>query len=386
MKILIAGLSKTGTTGLLYLIVNSMDKKPRILFEPSVCPSDVVSETKDVVAKVLIGGNLNIPSFAHFEKKITIIRDPRDRIVSSLLYSQYDANYLKNNARVDVVRKCLEKKETNPGEVSLTKILDTIGNATDLPNKSLRFQKSIAVLLDSFDNYIASTDYSLLYKYEDFVSGKYDAIAQYLDLNITGTAEVPDNLQRVNRTKGFGDWRNWFTDEDVQIYKPILSTWLKKYGFDSDDWKLNDHPTILPEHCSEYFMRLVNESRLKHNRKSVALKHYEKPANKKNLIGKIIKLDSDVIAGWAIGNNPSEPINVALLVNGKEIAQTLADKPRPGLKENGLHPTGACGFVFRFNPDERLKIGDEVKIMPLNCDFSITNSPCIIGQNKGNVS
>ena len=41
MKILIAGLAKTGTTGLLYLIANSFDKKPRLLFEPKKCPADL---------------------------------------------------------------------------------------------------------------------------------------------------------------------------------------------------------------------------------------------------------------------------------------------------------------------------------------------------------
>src|SRR5687767_12482448 len=102
MKILIAGLGKSGTTALFYLIASSLGKgpKPKLLFEPKECPADLRSARGDVVAKVLIDPQLNAASFSHFDRKITLIRDPRDRIISALLYSQFHADYLGHDESV----------------------------------------------------------------------------------------------------------------------------------------------------------------------------------------------------------------------------------------------------------------------------------------------
>jgi hypothetical protein len=127
MKILIAGLAKTGTTGLLYLIANSLGRSRKLLFEPKVCPPEAKADGGDIVAKVLLGRQLDAGSFAHFDKKITIFRDPRDRMVSSILYSQYHANYLADEKSVSLVRECLERKEADPASVSIREILELIG-------------------------------------------------------------------------------------------------------------------------------------------------------------------------------------------------------------------------------------------------------------------
>jgi len=85
--------------------------------------------------------------------------------------------------------------------------------------------------------------------------------------------------------------------------------------------------------------------------------------------GKVVRVEPEVVTGWAIGADPEQPIRVALLVNGVEVAQIVADKPRPELKERGLHPTGRCGFVFRFGSARRLQIGDQVMVKPVSGDW-----------------
>lgn len=44
-------------------------------------------------------------------------------------------------------------------------------------------------------------------------------------------------------------------------------------------------------------------------------------------------LRAEPVVGWAIGADPGQPILVTLLINGNEVAQAMADKPRPALKE-----------------------------------------------------
>lgn len=371
MKILIAGLAKTGTTGLLYLIANSFDKKPRLLFEPKECPANLHSETDIVLAKILIGPQLNADSFLHFDKKITLVRDPRDRMISALLYSQYHAKYLLDDERVRTVREILEKKESSPSRVQIREILEVMGRAAGTSNTVVSYQKRMTTALSWFAKYVATTPDGLLYKYEDFVSGEYATLEKHLGMPLSGAAEVPDRLNRVERTKGYGDWRNWFTPEDVRDYQPMLAPWLQTYEYDPEDWTLNAKPSIAPAHCSAYFMRLVEEYREKRPNNVRAR------GAGRMLTGRVIRAEPGIVTGWAIGADPDRPIRVALLVNGNEIAQTLANRPRSNLKVRGIHPTGRCGFVFRFEPGGPVQAGDQVTVNPVNGDFTLKNSPSV---------
>lgn len=369
MKILISGLAKTGTTGLFHLLVNSFKEFSKTSFEPRECPVEAKDANCDFIAKIVIMENVDLASFSHFDKNIIIVRDPRDRFISALLYSQFHANYLFNEKRVRMVRECLTRKESNPGKISLGKILEVMdraaGKVRPIKTHHDRFRGPLAL----FDNYIASTKDALLYKYEDFVEGEYAPLEKYLGLPVTGSADVPTALARVVRTKNHGDWRNWFTLEDVRIWKPILAPWLEKYGYDAQDWELNAKPTIQPEHCSEYFMRLVAEQHAK---------QIEIDNNPVIVQGKVNRATPVMVSGWAIGADPYKPVRVKLLVNGREIGEEMADKPRLGLKKRGLHPTGQCGFVFRFKPEHALPVGSKVVMHPISENFEQGNSPCTV--------
>jgi hypothetical protein len=405
MKILIAGLAKTGTTGLLYLIANSMGGGPKLLFEPKECPPEGKKDNgADVVAKVIIDKLLKPASFLHFDKKITLVRDPRDRIVSALLYSQFHANYLLDDQKVNLVHECLKRKEADPSSVSIIEILGAIGQATGMARNTDRYHERLGKTLAEFDAYVAAIPDGLLYKYEDFVSGEYAPIEQHLGMDMAGEAAVPDRLNRVVRTKGYGDWRNWFTAEDVESSRLLLSPWLEKYGYDSADWTLNENPVIDPAHCSAYYMRLVEEHRKKPpvnkaGSPAIARTNKPNPAGKervgkagerskpagKDKIGNIVRADPGVVAGWAIGSDLAKPVEVELLVNGTSIGKMTADKLRPALKERGVHPTGHCGFVFKFGPSRQLKEGDEVAVRPLGEPISFRNSPRRVAIKGGQV-
>ena len=385
MKVLIAGLAKTGTTGLLYLIANSIGNKPRLLFEPQFCPSNLSLDSGDVIAKVLIGADLDAASFTHFDKKITIIRDPRDRMISLLLFKQFHANYLTDTVKISIVRELLERKESAPAKISIRKILEDIGRISGEEDAAVRFKENnVSKPLARFDKFASIISDSLLFKYEDFVVGKFSPLEKYLCLTISsGVVDLPDNFKRVKRTLSYDNWRNWFTAEDVEEYKPLLSPWLENYGYDPDDWTLNEVPNIEREHCSGYFMRLVEEARNTQagETKAPVVINISAGFDTKQLIGRVGRAEPELVAGWVIGPMPSQPVRVALIVNGNEVAQTVADNPRPKLKERGMHPTGLCGFAFRFEPGKALLVGDEVVVSPVGDDFELENSPCIVAKH-----
>jgi hypothetical protein len=99
-----------------------------------------------------------------------------------------------------------------------------------------------------------------VYRYEDLVAGNYRAVERYLGLQLTpGAAQVEAEHRRVARTCGKGNWRDWYTCEDVAFFRPRMARYLARYGY-GDDWELNSRPTIEPQHASQYVLKLVQQS------------------------------------------------------------------------------------------------------------------------------
>lgn len=90
-KIVVMGLGRTGTTALFFTLKQAMAADTYCLFEPRsfVAPP---GHTPHVLAKVLIGHNrdVDISGFQDFDKKLFLIRDPRDTLVSRVLYDSYN--------------------------------------------------------------------------------------------------------------------------------------------------------------------------------------------------------------------------------------------------------------------------------------------------------
>jgi hypothetical protein len=64
----------------------------------------------------------------------------------------------------------------------------------------------------------------------------------------------------VARKKAFGDWRNWFLEEDAEVFKPAYLPYMEAIGYDSSDWAVSAQPAIEPEFSSIYMKRLVREN------------------------------------------------------------------------------------------------------------------------------
>jgi len=270
-RILIAGLAKTGTTALFFKISNSLAACPELaaqttlLFEPTTCSA---SKTDRVLAKVIItsnvpftvwGENLNtsrvkLDDFDDFSKKILLIRDPRDRLISGLLYSAQGLEFRANPKAIESFISLLQKKEQSPCAVS---VLDIIQARINSRNLTLEAWKELwRASLNFFLNFRRThPDYFNL-KYEDFVGGETSELEAFLGFPLIGAAEVQKSHNRVVRTKAYGDWKNWFTDQDIAFFRPLFQPFMREFDY-NDIWDLPEQQVILPEHGSDYIKKIT---------------------------------------------------------------------------------------------------------------------------------
>ena len=153
-NIIIFGQPKSGTTALYYKIKQSICNDYHCLLEPN---EEKLKDVKTFKGPILVK-NINIEYnnyFNDFEKKIFIVRDPRDLIVSILLYA---AGYHKipesNRSYNDIIKSfdLLRKKETYPNTVSILDLfkelymwdeIEIMSLIHQIGNKVLEYDKNI---------------------------------------------------------------------------------------------------------------------------------------------------------------------------------------------------------------------------------------------------
>ena len=118
-----------------------------------------------------------------------------------------------------------------------------------------------------------------IFKYEDMISKNFSALNEYLGFEINDDAEIPTTTKKtkVARKKAMGDWRHWYTEEDVKLFKPALLPYLKLIGYNCDDWALSPNPEIKPQYSSLYMENLVRKNRLNTLRSYKVLRPFIKP-------------------------------------------------------------------------------------------------------------
>jgi hypothetical protein len=278
MKILIAGPPKSGTTGLFYRIRRALGSTPvREMFEPGSYKPRPGDGGQVVLAKILIGGPYQIDeaSFEPFEKRIGLVRDPRDWVVSSLLYGIFHGNLSDDAKAAGEVIAFLRRKEADPSSVGVLEMIDLFRRlwspaAAVVPGEteeSFQFIPLKGTIAGHYQGHMRRLpeffrrhpEYFVL-KYEDFVSGALDGLQNYLGFSLEDPADVDPHVQRVVRTKGAGDWRNWFLERDVEFFRPLFTGFMEEFGY-PPDWSLPDSRVIAAEHASAYVCNLLAERR-----------------------------------------------------------------------------------------------------------------------------
>jgi len=266
IKVVIAGTPKSGTTALFYMVKRSMPALPKTYFEPKTYDPLAEPKSSSLLVKYIFARGPTDPlnlddAFNHFDKKIFISRDLRDSSISGLLYAAaYHLLFDKSEPEISDFLELLERKEANPQGTAWTSIwARAFGYKYKSPLEALvkdvnyRSRRSIELCRNHQDYFII--------KYEDFIDRKLRKLENYLGFPLVRNFTVDSVHQRVSRTMNYGDWRHWFTAEDVQVFKPLVSEYLEYFQYDKNDWRLAASPRILPEHCSLYVKRVLNERR-----------------------------------------------------------------------------------------------------------------------------
>jgi len=250
MKIVVAGAAKSGTTALYYALKQSLPRGYAHKFEPR---EYVPKPSEDgVLAKIIINSVKKIEDFDCFDKRIYLIRDPRDIVVSGVLYRIYNAREPIDQGKLAHYLAGIEQKQKDPASISLVELQSRL---VPLLRNGVRMHQNRGATTSDFG---AQHPGYFVYKYEDLIVGRFDELERYLGFPITFSGEVDAKHKRVARAKEAGGWRDWFTPADVEYYRPLFQDFLVKYGYDLE-WTVNSHPQIAAEHSTLYVQRMLEE-------------------------------------------------------------------------------------------------------------------------------
>ncbi|MFT5113327.1 MAG: hypothetical protein ACI8P9_002656 [Parasphingorhabdus sp.] len=270
MKVLILGLAKSGTTALAYKIHESMPDGAELEFEPGKTKgaedlqlhNRITASNRPVVTKNLIYPDQQTrwqeiwANVAKYDRAIWIVRDPRDILISNFFYHWYQG-YQVDKQAFELALKRTQQKEQSPSSMAFIDLV--AGTMTKDRDQLQAWQQSWYDILNGAAETIQQRMHIL--KYEDFVDGRVDGLSEYLGISIEGETEVPDEHKRVIRTRGYDNWRRWFTNEDVEFFTPLISSFLQRMGYDHEDWKLIPCDTLPSAEGSEYMQDMFKRGR-----------------------------------------------------------------------------------------------------------------------------
>ncbi|UCE51510.1 MAG: sulfotransferase domain-containing protein [Desulfobacterales bacterium] len=268
MKIFILGTGKSGTTALLYKVAGGL---PNCQAFSGGRPGKYVGNYENAVYKHTYderkGKNFELYSEhlekEHYDRKIWMARDPRDAAVSRMLY-RWHRGYLSNRKQFKAHFDLVLKKEQDPASVSFMEICHYTGyhqwprfSEDVIEEERVRNQN-----MTDFVNQLG--DDWFLFRFEDMVAKNTGPFNDYLGFQIKEDTEVPVSTgkAKVVRKKASGDWRHWFTEEDVELFKPVYLPYMEAIGYDCDDWALSPKPVIEPQYSSMYMKQLLKRKPL----------------------------------------------------------------------------------------------------------------------------
>lgn len=236
MNYLVLGMGKTGTTALFCNIRDHLPGDVRLFFEPgSVADWQALRLARtNTLTKALMKGFLDSgmdPAF--FQKIVVLVRDPRDQLLSRLLYWAAQLSKRHPPLRAAVLDAILAK-EADPAVIPF---LDLVAQVAALDSQHEIFPCDVVEefgmrLRDAVVNF-PSLKGSYILKYEDMTDGRMEGVREYLQLALVDRATVSDEWKRVDRTRSHGEWKRWFLESDVEIIAPLIADYLATFDYET---------------------------------------------------------------------------------------------------------------------------------------------------------
>lgn len=256
MRIAIFGLAKSGTTALFYRIQGALGDAPSWvpLFEPRRLPHAYPDDQR-ILAKLLIGppGYADYQPFLEFSHPILIIRDPRDTLISRVLYNIFEVPPQQPEAGIRAFREKLALKQQNLRQVSLKELVRDMLRLLfpersradrdfpcdrfllDFAGGGFRWQEDLRSRFPGPE--------PLLVLYETMVAGELATLEAFLGMSLSGQGDVAPAHRRVARTCASGEWVSWFLPQDAAFFGEAFQPWSEYYPElgEPDSWS-NDLP------------------------------------------------------------------------------------------------------------------------------------------------
>jgi len=266
MKILILGTGKTGTTAMVYKVAGGL---PNCHAFSGGHPGKYVGNYENAVYKHTYeerkGKSFEVfkehLNKEHYDRKIWMARDPRDAAVSRMLYRWHKGLKGKKKqyeAHLDLVLK----KEKDPRSIPFFEICRFTGydgwprTAEQVVEEEQHRYDQMLKFVNILEN-----DW-LFFTFENMVDNNVQDLNEYLGFEIQSDAEVPSSSgkAKVIRKKASGDWRHWFTEEDIELFKPAFTPYMEFIGYDCNDWALITDPVIESQYSSVYMQNLPRKA------------------------------------------------------------------------------------------------------------------------------
>jgi hypothetical protein len=268
MRIFILGVGKSGTTAMVYKVANGL---PNCRAFSGGQPGKYLGQYENAVYKHTYEARkgktfdvfLDHLRREHYDRLIWMARDPRDVAVSRTLY-RWNRGTLGRGRQYRAYLDLILQKEKDPKSIPFYTICRYAGYAgwpisvdEVVADDQQRYQQMLEFVRGLGDQWF-------LYKYEDMVQNHFEALNRYLGFEVGQDSEVPKSTgkDKVVRKKASGDWRQWFTEEDVALLKPVYHPYMQWMGYDCDDWAVSDNPVIEPEFSSVYVQKLAAKKNL----------------------------------------------------------------------------------------------------------------------------
>jgi hypothetical protein len=170
----------------------------------------------------------------------------------------YSGRKKQYEAHLDLVLK----KEQEPRSIPFYEICRYTGHA-DWPRTTEQVVEEEQYRYDQMLKFVNILDNDWFFlTFENMVDHKVKDLNDYLGFEIQSDAEVPSSSgqAKVIRKKASGDWRHWFTDEDLELFKPAFTPYMEFIGYDCNDWEFNPDPVIEPRYSSGYMQNLPRKA------------------------------------------------------------------------------------------------------------------------------
>jgi len=267
MKIMMLAIGRSGTTALLH-------KVSAALPESQAVSGGRLEKVNEIEGNAVFKHTYNDVQGRTFEKfkehlnqteydrKIWIARDPRDNALSRLLFRWYRGSK-SDKDQYRAVIDLVEKKEQRPESVPFYELmryrgqqLEPFATAKEVGDDERRTFEQIHQFVSGLG------DDWCIFKYEDMVDNNFASLSEYLGFEIKAEANIDQSTMKVARKKSTGDWRHWYTEEDVELFRFAYTDYMDLVGYDRNDWRLHKNQVIEPEYASLYLKNLPKRRRL----------------------------------------------------------------------------------------------------------------------------